>query len=226
MFEWDWAGAEREFQTLSADPRLFLGNQYHPVALFLWARGRPDDAVAVMDRALRVDPENLESRIMRGDFLAHAGRLDDAVREYSAIIAAEPASARALFGLAEVYKRLGNMKGAIGELRKAYVATGEDYGTQALATVRTEDDYEKAEIVVARARLAALEAEAKQRYISPLDLARRYAQVGDREQAFAGLERAFTEKSAGLVLLKVDPAWDRVRDDPRFAALVRRVGIP
>ena len=58
------------------------------------------------------------------------------------------------------------------------------------------------------------------------DLARLQAQVGDREKAFAGLSLALAERSAGLVLLKVDRAWDRIRDDARFAAIVRRVGIP
>jgi len=62
--------------------------------------------------------------------------------------------------------------------------------------------------------------------VSPLDLARLYAQAGDRERALALLETALAERSGGLVLLKADRAWDGVRDDPRFAAAVRRVGIP
>ena len=79
---------------------------------------------------------------------------------------------------------------------------------------------------MARARLADLEALAQERYVSPLDLARLQAQVGEREEAFASLEAALAERSPGLVFLKVDRAWDRIRDDARFAALVRRVGIP
>ena len=50
--------------------------------------------------------------------------------------------------------------------------------------------------------------------------------TGDREAAFAALDRALAERSSMLVLLRVDRAWDSVRDDPRFAAAVRRVGIP
>ena len=56
--------------------------------------------------------------------------------------------------------------------------------------------------------------------------ARLQAQVGEREKAFASLEAALAERSAGLVFLKVERAWDPVRDDPRFAAVVRRIGIP
>ena len=97
---------------------------------------------------------------------------------------------------------------------------------KALAAAHTEKDYENAQVAVARARLGDLEALAKERYVSPLELARLEAQVGEREKAFQHLEAAFVERSSGLVLLKVDTAWDRIRDDTRFAALVKRVGIP
>jgi hypothetical protein len=78
---------------------------------------------------------------------------------------------------------------------------------------------------VARARLADLETLADERYVSPLDFARLQAQAGEREKAFTSLAAALVERSPGLVFLKVDGAWDRIRDDPRFGALVRRVGI-
>ena len=64
MFDWDWPGAERAFRALAHEPRLLTGNQYQPVAVFFWARGLPDESVAMMERALRVDPANLESRVM------------------------------------------------------------------------------------------------------------------------------------------------------------------
>ncbi len=79
---------------------------------------------------------------------------------------------------------------------------------------------------MARVRLGDLRALAKERYVSPLDLARLEAEVGEKEKAFQHLEAAFVEHSPGIVLLKVDTAWDRIRDDARFAALVKKVGIP
>ena len=227
LYDWDWAGSEREYGELSTDPRVVgLGTQFHPIAMFYWATGRPDQAVAMMERGLRVDPENLESRIMMGDFLAQAGRLDEALDYYRAIAATEPANPRPLFGVAEILRRRGDVKNAIDALRKAYELSAEDRGTRLLASARTDRDYENAEIGVARDQLHDLQELAKERYVSPLDLARLNAQVGDRDKAFADLELAFSEHSMGMVLLKVDRAWDRIRDDARFAALVRRVGIP
>jgi len=226
LVDWDWAAAEREYRDLIGDPRLMFGLQFRPVAMFLWARGRADEGAAVLERALRVDPGNLESRINLADYLAHAGRLDEAIAQYQAVIDTEPTYPSPLYGLADVLKRRGDVAGAIAALRKAYELDGEEHGVAALATARTQQDLENAEIEVARARLADLEALARERYVSPLDIARLQAQIGERDKAFAGLEAAFADRTPGLLFLKVDHAWDRIRDDARFAALVRRVGIP
>ena len=64
------------------------------------------------------------------------------------------------------------------------------------------------------------------RYVSPLDFARLYARLGDREQAFKYLDDAFIDRSPGLVLLNIDQAWDLVRDDPRFLDAIRKAELP
>jgi serine/threonine-protein kinase len=179
-----------------------------------------------MERALRIDPGNGASKMMKANFLVQVGRLDDAILEYRAIAQAEPANPEARYGLAEALRRKGDVRGAIETLRKAYELSGEETGGKALATTHSEKDYENAERNVARNRLDDLTEMAQERYVSPLDVARLAAQSGDRDRAFASLEAATAERSAGLVFLKVDRAWDRIRDDPRFAALVKRVGIP
>ena len=226
LSDWDWPAAERDYQELARDPRLLLGEQFRGVALYLWSRGRADDAADLVERALRLDPGNLESRINLADYLAHAGRLDEAVAQYKAVVDTDPANPSPLYGLADVLKRRGDATGAIAALRKAYELSGEERGTAALAKARTPQDLEKAELAVNRARLADLEPLARERYVSPLDFARLEAQIGEREAAFTHLEAAFADRTPGLLFLKVDHAWDRVRDDARFAALVRRVGIP
>ncbi len=226
FFDWDWVGTERELQELSIDPRVVLGEQFRPIGMSLWARGRTEEAVALLERALRVDPGNPVLRNSLGNYLSHAGRFEEAIGYYTAALEAEPSDPRPLFGLAEALRRRGDIQGAIDTRRKAYQLSGEEDGATALATARTEKDYEAAEIAVARFRLGELEALAEERYVSPLDLARLQAQVGEREKAFSSLQAALDERSPGLVFLKAEQAWDRIRDDPRFASVVRRVGIP
>jgi serine/threonine protein kinase/tetratricopeptide (TPR) repeat protein len=222
----DWAALEREYRAVMHDPAVLRTVQYHPISLFFIAIGRPDDAVALVERALDVDPGNLESRVMLGNFLLQAGRLDDALRVYDAIAAEVPQDPRPLFGAADVYKRRGDFARAAERRRKAYELDGEEDAARAFTRATTEAEYAKAEVAVARARLRELEELSKKRYVPAFDLARLHAQIGNREQALAGLERATDDDFVGLSLLKVDQAWDSVRADPRFAAVVRRVGIP
>jgi len=226
FYDWDWTRSDREYRDLAIDPRVFLGELWRPIGLSLWARGRTEEAVALTEKALQADPGDFASKIMMANFLAQAGRLEQAIGFYTQALESEPSDPRPLFGRAEVLRRRGDVKGAIDDRRRAYELSGEEDGAKALSTARTEKDYEDAEAAVARFRLEDLEARAKERYVSPLDLARLQAQVGDREKAFVSLKAALAERSAGLVFLKVEQAWDRIRDDKRFASLVRSVGIP
>jgi len=226
LSDWDWEGTERRYREMANDPRILFGEQFRGIAIYLWARGRPDEAAALVERSLRTDPGNLESRINLADFLAHAGRFDESVAQYRAVIDTDPTYASPYYGLAQALKLRGDVTGATLALKKAYDLDGEERGAAALANARTAEDLARAEAVVTRARLADLEALAKERYVSPLDLARLHAQLGEREQAFTLLGDALAERSPSLVLLKADRAWDPIRDDPRFARLVAAVGIP
>jgi len=222
----DWAAAEREFRALMHQPEVLRSLQHHPIALFFVAIGRPDEAVALMERALAVDPGNVESRVMLGNFLQQAGRLDDALRVYDAVAAEVPDDPRPLLGAADVYKRRGDFARASAARVKAYNLEGDERAALAFARANTEGSYAKAEVAVTRLYLRRVEELARRRYVEPLDIARLHAQIGNREQALAGLERAVDDNSFGLTLLKVDQAWDSVRAEPRFAAVVRRIGIP
>ena len=223
----DWAATEREYRAVMHDPALFRTIQYHPIAVFFVAIGRPDEAVALVERALVFDPANLETRVMLGNFLLQAGRLDDALRVYAAIGSEAPEDPRPLFGAAEAYKRRSDFVRAAESRRKAHALAWDDDAARAFTDATTEAAYAKAEITVARAELRQLEELAKERYITPLDIARLHAQVGNREAALAGLEKAAKDGGyVGLALLKVDRSWDSVRADPRFAAVVRALGIP
>jgi eukaryotic-like serine/threonine-protein kinase len=225
-FDWDWSGCEAEYRDLATDARLLRTDVWRPIALYDWARGRTEDAIALTERALRIDPGNVAARLMHANLLTHASRFGDAIAEYRSIADADRSSPDPMYGLAEALRRKGDLPGAIGALRKAYELSGEEEGAKALASASTAKDYENAEAAVARGRLEEVQGLAGERYVSPLDVARLQAQAGEREKAFESLAAALAERSPGLVFLKADRAWGPVRDDPRFESIVRRVGIP
>ena len=222
-----WAATEREYRAVLDEPALLRSLVYHPMSLFFVAIGKTDEAVELVKRALVVDPGNLETRVMLGNYLLQAGHLDDALREYTAISAEVPEAPAPLFGIADVYKRHPNFPRAAQARRNAHELAGEEDAARAFTGVTTEAGYRKAEITVAWAQLRQLEELAPRRYVSPFNIARLHAQVGNREQALALLEQASKDGGpVGLMLLRVDPAWDSVRADPRFTVVVRRLGIP
>ena len=226
-FKHDWAATEREYRALMDDPVVLRTVQYHPISLFFVALGQPDEAVALVKRALVVDPGNLESRVMLGNFLLQAGRLDEALRVYYDMSAELPDDPRPLFGVADVYKRRGDFTRAAAARSKAYELVGDEEGARLFARATTDAEYAKAELTLVRTELREAEARvAAGKYVPPFDVARLHAQLGDREAALSGLERAAGDGYTGLQLLKVDQAWDSVRADPRFLAVVRQIRIP
>jgi serine/threonine-protein kinase len=224
FYDWDFDGAERDFRRLFDGPRPPVWHA-RAFALLLWARGRTEEAIERMERARSLDPGNVVFTVASGDFRAQAGRFGEAVGLYRAAIDAEPEDPRAWFGLAAIFRSRGETARAIESLRKAFALGGEQEGAEALAGAATAADYDAVQLRVARVRFAETEALARTRYVSPLDTARLAAMAGEKERALAGLDAALKEHSPGLVFLNVDRAWDAVRGDPRFAAVVRKVGL-
>jgi TolB-like protein/Tfp pilus assembly protein PilF len=221
-----WTATESEYRAVMYEPALFRTTSYHPIALFFSASGRPDEAVELVRRALVVDPGNLESRVMLGNYLQQAGLLDEALRVYADVSAEVPEDWRPLFGRADVYKQRRDFTRAAAERRKAHTIADDEDAAREFTGATTEARYARAERTVARAQLRQLDELATIRYIPPFDIARLHALAGNREKALAWLEQAEKEGGHGLMMLKVDPAWISLRTEPRFAAVVKRLGIP
>jgi hypothetical protein len=74
--------------------------------------------------------------------------------------------------------------------------------------------------------IAELQSLSKQRYVSPLYIAMIYSTLGEKDQAFVWLEKAYEDHAPWLIELGIEPCWDKLRADPRFANLLQRVGLP
>jgi hypothetical protein len=117
---------------------------------------------------------------------------------------------------------MANTEDALGEFRRAlYLSQGDNnelaWLGQGYAAAHREAD--------ARKTLAELKERAQQTYVQPIAVALIHGLLNERDQAFDWLQRAFDDRSTGLVYLKVDPVWDGLRNDPRFAGLQSRVGL-
>jgi len=132
----------------------------------------------------------------------------------------DPNFLRALITLGEVYARQGKYAEAIVELNKA-AALSRDSTLAALGYTYSVSG----ERIKAQQALAELQEMSKRHYVSPVDVAAIHAGLGEKDQAFAWLEMGFQRRAIGICSLKVDLRFSSLRSDPRFADLLRRIGL-
>jgi TolB-like protein/DNA-binding winged helix-turn-helix (wHTH) protein/Flp pilus assembly protein TadD len=222
QYDRDWAGAEREFKrAIELNPN--YANAHHWYALSLMWMGRLDEALREIRRARELDPLSLVINANLGFVLAGARRYDEGIEQCRATLDMDSNFAQAHYRLGQIYVLRGMNKDAIPELEKAIALSGGSprataelglaYGLlgnkgQALKLVR------------------ALNEDSRRRYVSPFNLAVIYGAVGENELTLKWLEKAYEERSPSLSLLKLSPAFNGVRLEPRFVNLVHRIGLP
>lgn len=224
---WDWQEADRLWTRAASLRSEVQAELLGGWALARWAAGQPEAALAIARAGRQVDPLGVNSLVREADLLVALGRLDEAVAAYVRLVGMFPHDLRAHFGLAEAHQRAGRFDAAIDALRAAYASADDEALAGVLAQARGEAGYRSSMVATARLELAhlALRRDAGA-YVSPLDLARAHAQAGDRADALAHLGAGLEERSPGMMLLSVDPVWNGFRPDPRFGAIVRKVGLP
>ena len=226
--QWDWAGSEKEWnRAMQSRGGGFVPDFLTGYAIERWALGRTDEALALARRARELDPLSPYFILQEAGYLLQGRQLEEAASLYEQLIGTDRGDSRAYFGLAEVRRAQGRFDEAIDARRRGYKVEGDDSLAKVFATARGVEGYREVEKAIAAQDLEALrERAARGAYASPLEIARAYARLDDKQRALDSLDAALAERSPGLVFLKVDRAWDSVRDDPRFLAAVRRVGLP
>jgi serine/threonine-protein kinase len=227
LFDWDWEGAARARVRFMQTPvGEFDPQMLRAMAAEHWAMGRKDEALQLAKRTRELDPRSVYLAVLEADYLLQYGQYDDAVALYEHAIGLEPHNPNGFFGLAEARARQGRYDEAIEARRQAHAAAGDEALAPVLAEAAGEQGYRAIERAWVQVQLADLKERAATGYVSPLDFARVYAQLGEADLAFKHLDEAFEHRAPGLVFLKVDRAWDGLRKDSRFEAAVRRVGLP
>ena len=226
-FDWDWEGAARARERFMRTPVGDFDPQVlRAMAMEHWALGRQAEALKLAKRTRDLDPRSPYLAGLEADYLLQYGQYDAAIALYEYAIRLDPENPNGHFGLAEAHARQGRFDEAIEARRRAHSTAGDDALATVLAPARGEQGYRDMERAWVRLQLGQLKERATTGYVSPLDFARVYAQLGESDLAFKHIDEAFQHRAAGLVFLKVDRAWDAVRRDARFDAAVRRVGLP
>ncbi len=219
--EWDWAGAEREFQrALELDPNYAVAHHWYSVCLSV--TGRTEQAVASMKRAQQLDPLSLIINTRVGLELHFARRYDEAIEQIRKALEMDPSFARGHEYLGMVYEQKAMYREAIAEFQKAselYGGSPSTLGPLGHAYALTGNRGK------ARQALADLQELSKRRYVSPFETAVIYTGLGDKERAWEWLGKALEDRSWDMARLKVDRRFDPLRADPRFASLLRRMGL-
>jgi TolB-like protein/DNA-binding winged helix-turn-helix (wHTH) protein/Tfp pilus assembly protein PilF len=218
-FDWDWQGAEREFN------RAIELNPGSPIAHLRYAQhmaqmGRTEESIAESERALDVDPVSLIINTGFGQRLKNARRYDQAARQLRKTLEMDPNFFPARIELGLVYAQQGRYADSLAELKKA-VELSRDGALAELGYVYAASGQRRE----ARQILVELRELSRRRYVSPVDIAFIHVGLGEKDQAFNWLERAYGEHSSKLTILKMDPRSDILRADPRFDELLRRIGL-
>jgi len=220
-YDWDWAGAEREFkQAIHLNPRYSYVYSFYSVLLA--ALGRFDEALAHANYAQEVDPLSLPINTNVGWILYLTRRYDEAIRQYEKTIDLDDGFALAHRRLAQTYQQIQRYNRADAEYRKAAALSPDDLE---LLTARGHFYATVGDVKRVNEILKQLELFAKTRYVPSYLVARIYLGLLEIDRVFELLEKALDERYGYLAYLYVEPMFDLVRDDPRFVDLAHRVGI-
>jgi TolB-like protein/DNA-binding winged helix-turn-helix (wHTH) protein len=216
--DWDWMTARREFQrALALNPRYVVA--LYQYGFFLSMMGQHEDAIASIQQALELDPLSAIVRYRAGRVYYHARQYDKAADQFSRILELNPTDPLGIYGLGLVRAAQRKFDEAIGYLRREDLQRGFDAAAAYAAAGNT---------VEARRRLAdgLGRSQGHGSYIRPGWVAEVYVGLGEKDESFRWLERAYTDRDAWLALLKVWPPFDGLRSDPRFDDLLRRMKFP
>jgi len=218
QYDRDWDGAEADFaRAITLNPSLSEPHLHWGVLLGM--RGELDRGLEELKQAQQLEPLLTNPTTRAGSLLYFAHRYDEAIAQITESLSLDdrPGIAHALLG--RIYLHTGRYDLALAEFAKTRGPTPGSFGdvgqTLALSGRRAE----------ALAELDRVLKLSTQRYVSAVDIASIYAGLGDTDNAVAWLDRALQERASTLGFLAQNPTFDRLHDDPRFAAIVDRVGL-
>ena len=221
MLEWDWDGAGKEFRrALQIDPNFTTGNPCHYLE-YLLAIGRPETAVAELERAQEIQPLSLFLSVILGWAYYGTRQYDKAVRQQQRVVAIEPHFGMAHWSLGLGYLQKRRYRAALDSFQKARLLGGPHNAVSAIGyAYAIMGDKERAQNT-----LKELKRVLKTSYTPPYAFAAIHAGLGEIDAAFDCLGQSYKAHDIGLLWLKWDPQFDNLRSDPRLQAILGGIGL-
>jgi DNA-binding winged helix-turn-helix (wHTH) protein len=216
--EWDWNGAEREYQlALALAPSLVRAHLAY--STYLSIIGRHSEAARVISELRDVDPLNVRLSGIEGRRLYLARRYDEAIEHLRRSIELGDKYARFYLGAAYDAQQLHHL--AVEQYEGIIEHFGANPSNLVYLGYSLAKMGKRPQAQALLARITSGDA-----YVSPAELAILYIGLGDRERAFVALEDAYDARDVQLQWLKVEQHYDDLRDDRRFGDLELKVGLP
>ena len=223
-YDWDWTSADREYKrAIELNPRYAVAHQWY--GGYLAVMGRTNEALAERKRAQELEPLSLIINAELGMAFYYARDYDQAIEQFQKTLELDPNFPPTRAFLLAAYEQKGMYNEAIAEFKKAPPLTGiSEVGflraglghIYAVSSKKSE----------ARKLLAELKQLSEQGYVPAPSIALIYAGLGEKDQAFAWLDKGYEQRAFQMQWIKIEPRWDSLRADPRFQDLIRRMGLP
>jgi tetratricopeptide (TPR) repeat protein len=223
-YDWDWAGAEKEYKrAIELNPSYASAHAWYAFTLAI--KGRFEEAFAEMKRAEELDPLSLPIKTQIGWLYFYQSQFDRAIEQWRKTLELDPNFSLAHYNLGLGYVQKGMYEEAIGAFRKAIALGEEQTGYLAQLAYAYAMSGQKGE---ALRILAKLNERSKREYVPSSSMALLHLGLGNKEQAFELLEKAYQERDPNLTsYLKLEPFWLKpLWSDPRFQDLLRRMNFP
>jgi TolB-like protein/DNA-binding winged helix-turn-helix (wHTH) protein len=217
--EWDWARADREcVRAIELDPK--YPDAYHMRARLFAAVNRHDEGIAQEKIATDLVPYTVQWGLARSYLWAR--KYDLGIADARMRLETSPGNAETWENLATLYRCKGMYAEAVRAWEQMYRAQGDEASASGLRQAFAQGGYR----AVLLWRLEGLRKLAQKHYVSPVESALQYAQLGQHEAALGVLEEAYAQRSPQLLWIQDDPAYDFLHTDARYRAIVRGMGLP
>ena len=223
IYDWDWAGAEKEFKrALELNPRYAVAHEWY--GTYFEMLGRYDESIAERKRALELDPLSLIINFELGTAFYYGRDYDKAIEQFKKTLELDPNFPPVDSFISAAYEQKGMYDQAVAGFQKGITIRGGtewSFSKSGLGHAYAVSGKSEEALAV----LGEMKQLSQKEYVPSDGIAIIYAGLGEKDKAFEWLEKAYQEHAFKMAWIKVEPRWESLRSDPRYPDLLSRIGL-